>query len=189
MAIPASYTGTPPVLWTRYGDDTCVKILKSEIDPFFKHINEVDEHIEFTEEEASNNKLAFLDVLCTINEDESVSTSVYRKKTHTDQYLLFESHHPLVHKLGVVRTLDYRANTIVSTQEEQQKEKTHIETALSQCGYPRWAFHLARKPKDKTKENSKSNQHSDSKRKVNITIPYVEGISEKIRRVFEEYGI
>lgn len=31
----------------------------------------------------------------------------YKKVTHTDQYLLFYSHHPLVHKLGVIRNLQH----------------------------------------------------------------------------------
>ena len=39
---------------------------------------------------------------------------VYRKKTHTDQYLNFESHYPLPHKLGVIRTLYDRCDNIVT---------------------------------------------------------------------------
>ena len=48
--------------------------------------------------------------------------SVYRKPTHTNQYLQFDSHQPLEHKIGVIRTLTHRANTICSTDKEKEKE-------------------------------------------------------------------
>ena len=35
-------------------------------------------------------------------EDRSLNIEVYRKPPHTDQYLLFGSHHQLEHKLGVI---------------------------------------------------------------------------------------
>ena len=107
-----SYTGTPPTHWYRYVDDTWVKIKVDQLVPFFDHINNVNQYIKFTQEELKDGKLAFLDCLVNIVEDGKLRTSVYRKSTHSDQYLLFESHHPLVHKLGVIRTLFHRADTI-----------------------------------------------------------------------------
>ena len=78
-----------------------------------------------------------------MEDDRSLSSRVYRKPTHTDQYLLFTSHHPLVHKLGVIRTLNYRADTITTDPKEIRQEKNHIKRALDRCGYPDWAFHKA----------------------------------------------
>ena len=57
--------------------------------------------------------------------DGTLSSQVYRKPTHTDHYLQFGSHHPLIHKLGVIRTLHYRAETIVSENSQISKEKDH----------------------------------------------------------------
>ena len=48
---------------------------------------------------------------------------VYRKKTHTYQYLNFESQHLLHHKLGVIRTLMDSMNNIVTEEEEDRKEE------------------------------------------------------------------
>lgn len=54
-----------------------------------------------------SNNLAFLDCAIYIEKDRSLHIGVYRKPTHADQYLLFDSHHPLEHKLGVIRTLHH----------------------------------------------------------------------------------
>ena len=43
-------------------------------------------------EEESNGELAFLDTLLKRNNGE-ISVLVYRKPTHTDQYLYYSSHH------------------------------------------------------------------------------------------------
>ena len=49
----------------------------------------------------------------------SLKVTVYRKDTHTYQYLHYTSHHP---KLGVVRTLYERSDNIVTDSEDQKKE-------------------------------------------------------------------
>ena len=58
-------------------------------------------------------------------EDGSLDVSIYRKSTHTDWYLHFESHHPTHVKRGVVRCLHDRAREIISMQDNLQKEVDH----------------------------------------------------------------
>ena len=117
------------------------------LENFFHHINAINENIKFTHELYKDNTLVFLDCLITVESNGSLSSQVYRKPTHTDHYLQFRSHHPLIHKLGVVRTLHYRADTIISGTEEIAKEKDHIKSSLKNCGYPDWAFLKATKKK------------------------------------------
>ena len=101
----------------------------------------------------------FLDILITPGEDGSLSTSVFRKPTHTDLYLHWDSHHILTSKYSVIGTLQHRAQTICSNPQLLQKEEQHLQSALKKCKYPNWALTKirikAKKPptnKDQNKE-------------------------------------
>ena len=87
--------------------------------------------------------MPFLDILIVRKPDGHVKLLVYRKETHTDQYLHFESHHPLQHKVSVIRTLFERCQNIVTEKKDQLCEEEHVKTALSSCGYPGWSFRTA----------------------------------------------
>ena len=83
-----------PSVWFRYVDDTFVKIDRNAVDDFTSHINGLDLHIKFTSESEADNKLAFLDTLAARKSDGIIKITVYRKATHTDQLVDFNSHHP-----------------------------------------------------------------------------------------------
>ncbi len=83
--------------------------------------------IQFTYEEEVNGAMPFLDTLMKNEQDGSITFTVYRKPTHTDQYLHFKSHHPLHQKLGVVRPLLDRCKTVVTKDEDKIAEVQHIE--------------------------------------------------------------
>ena len=178
---------SPPVIWIRYVDDTFVKILISELQAFFDHINSVDPNIKFTQEPMKDKKLPFLDAGVTVKDDGSLGVTVYRKPTHTDQYLLFESHHPLDHKLGVVRTLFHRANTVITDLEDREKEHNHLKGALRKCGYTDWVFHKALKPRPP--RQPVDNPRPAGSSHVRVTLPYVEGVGEKVKRLLMKQGV
>ena len=79
----SSFTSTAPLFWKRYVDDTCTAIHLDRIDEFHQHLNSIEPSIQFTCEVEKNNQLPFLDVLMKREEDGSISTSAYRKPTHT----------------------------------------------------------------------------------------------------------
>ena len=116
----------PPSFWRRFIDDTFTIMKSSQIDNFLQHLNSLDQHIQFTKEEArSDGSMPFLDVLIIPREDGSLETTVYRKPTHTDLYLQWDSNHTLTSKYGVVGTLHHRAQQICSSHELlQQRGKT-----------------------------------------------------------------
>ena len=180
--------GTGLSHWFRYVDDTWVKILKDEQDAFYQHINNVDNNIKFTCEPIQDHKLPFLDSVANVKEDGTLGITVYRKPTHTDQYLLFSSHHPLEHKLGVVRTLFHRADTVVADLEDRRSEHGHLKGALRKCGYRDWVFHKAKRDRTSKAPERTSNLVVPN-RKVNIVLPYVQGTAEKVKRLLMKRGV
>ena len=69
-------------------------IKTAHIEPFTQHLNAQHTSIQWTSELEADGKLPLLDTLTTRMSDGSLKLSVYRKPTHTDQYLQFQSHQP-----------------------------------------------------------------------------------------------
>ena len=180
----------PPDWWFRYVDDTHCKLKKQNSQQFTDHLNSLDPDIKFTTEEEVNGALAFLDTNTVRKEDGSLKVTIYRKPTHTDQYLNFSSNHPLEHKLGVIRTLHHRADTVITDPVDKEEEKDHINTALQACGYPPWAIAKALQPRDtiipaqSTETNQKRGKYQHP-----VTIPYVKGVAEQFKRTLTSFGI
>ena len=87
-------------------DDTFVILKQDKKDEFLWHINSVDPAIQLTTEEQRHDaSMPFLDILVTPQEEGTLTTKVYRKPTHTDQYLQWDSHHNLACKYSVINTL------------------------------------------------------------------------------------
>ena len=120
--------------------------------------------------------MPFLDVLLQRCDDGSITTSVYRKATHTDKYLDFSSHHPLMHKMAVVRTLFSRANTLSSSTAHVRKECQQIHDALKHNHYP--ASFIKRTSRRRPTETSCEEECHEK----TIVLPYVRGLSEAIKR-------
>ena len=173
---------------TVMSNDTHMKLKTEHAKSFIEHLNTLDDNIKWTTEGEVegevDGELAFLDC-CTIRkEDGSIKTKVYRKATHTNQYLNWESNQPTDHKIGVVRTLHHRAESIVSEPVELHDEITEIHQALSICGYPNWALH--RKDPSNITPNKDSKAPVGEKKKCQpVVIPYVKDVSEQLRRIFK----
>ena len=131
----------PPLMWKRFVDDTCVIIKAAQQQSFLKHINSIDKNIQFTSEEPRpDGAIPFLDILLTPGEDGKITTSVFRKPTHTDLYMQWDSNHAISAKYSVIGTLHHRANTISSSPELLQKEEQHLKKVLTRCKYSDWAI-------------------------------------------------
>ena len=79
--------------------------------------------------------------------------SVQERNTHG---LNFQSNHPLEHKRGIVKTLAYRARTVVSEREDRREELEHLRGALKCTGYPDW---ILRDLKNENKNRKEEGKH------------------------------
>ena len=130
----------PSSLWLRFVDDTFVINKAEHSQALLQHINNQDPHIQFTVEPTQQGSLPFMDTLVTIEPNNTFSTTVYRKPTHTDQYLHWDSNHHITAKQSVCSTLAHRAKVVSSSQDRLDQELKHIKTALQACQFPNWAL-------------------------------------------------
>ena len=164
---------------------------------FLQHINSVDPAIRFTvEDNMEDGSIPFLDTIVKPEADGTLSITVYRKPTHTDQYLQWDSHHHLSAKFSVIQTLSHRASTVCSKPELLQQEKDHLRKALTKWNtlnglWTRWR-------KDSTGLPDRSMMgaltmpqpaNHEVKNKGHIVIPYTQGLCESIKKICGRYGI
>ena len=137
--------------------------------------------------------MPFLDMLIIPQEDGTFHTTIYRKPTHTDMYLQWDSQHPISSKYSVVGTLHHRARTVCSNSILLQQEEEHFHEALTTCKYPNWALNrikmkLRSNPKKKNISQNK-NTIPENYRQPYLVVPYYQGISESVKRTCRKYGI
>ena len=85
-----------------------------------------------------------------------------------------------------------RKDTLVSTEDDKDREELHIRNALKSCGYPKWIFdkvkHDRCQKRKKTIDTNKRNKSAQESKGLAV-IPYVEGLSETAERILHKYGI
>ena len=182
-----------PYLWKKYEDDTFAIIKSSQRRDFLDHINSIDKHIQFTsEDQREDGSMPFLDILIILNDDGSLSTAVYRKPTHTDLYLQWDSHHTIPFKYSVIGTLHHRAQTICSNPQQLQQEENHLYRALTKCKYPAWALNRInikiRNPVQNKNRSNKTNSGTNNNQNPYTVVPYHRGLSESLKKVCRKHG-
>ena len=125
-----------PRIWKRYVDNTFTILDRENVDDFLQHLNNQQPSTSFTIETEKDKKLALLDTAVLREPDGRLTTSIYRKPTHTDQYLAYDSHHPESEKRGIIKCLYERAKRLVTKPSVISKEKKHLSSVLVSNGYP-----------------------------------------------------
>ena len=176
----------------RFLDDTFVITMAECSKPPLQHINNQDPHIQFTVEEPSQQgTLPLLDTLVTI-EPNTFTTSVYRKLTHTDQYLHWDSNHFIIAKQSVYNTLAHRGKIVSSNQEALDQELLHIRKALQACQFPNWTLNQLQHKFQRNNQCSQDNNHNSNSanhnnsnnRNITNVVPYIQGTGEKFKKRF-----
>ena len=184
-SIALSTAPRPPSLWFRY--DTFVLTYEDDVDSLTSHIINIDDHIQFTTEPETQGKLPFLDLCVTVLGDTSTKITISRKPAHTDQYLNFNSHHPLIHKRSVVRTLTTRAQLYVTTAEDRKAEISHVRNALRANNYKEWALDV---PHVRSKKQVTTTDKTTTKStRPMLGLPYIQGLSEQLSGTYQSHGV
>ena len=151
-------------------------------------------YIQFRMEE-SDRSLPFLDILLSREGDGYICTSVHRKATYTNQYLCFHCHHPVAHKRAVVRTQMCRAESISSSGVKpvslRQLCTKHLWLCLC-CFVLYTGVHILQSVAIHwfIKTYSRNQQTPcDLVAHGSVTLPYISGLPESIRRVLAPLAI
>ena len=192
------FSTNKPSLWIRYVDDIfCIFKKHQNINDFLKRINKWHPNITFTIEYETNDKLAFLDVLVIRdNTTNKYTTTIYRKPTNTNLYLLYDSNQCRKYKLGLIRTLVIRILLICSTPTYKNNELSLMKLTLKMNGYPE---HLIRRGiregevivKKILNKSLNQQQNSPNKKNIFFTLTYygIEStiLAQRIRRICLQY--
>ena len=179
---------TPPSLWKRFVDDAFTIIKKENRSSFLQHLNSIHQNIKFTcEEVRDDGSMSFLDILVTPKEDGSLSTSVFRKPTHTDLYLQWDSQHTISSNTVWLVPCITEPKQYALTHGCKRKKKTICAKPSRNARYPIWVINRARiksqNPVRRT--NSSSNNQTGQKKTINkniyMVVPYQQGLSERFK--------
>ena len=173
-----------PRIWKRYVDDTFTILDRENVNDFLQHLNNQQPSIRFIMETEKDNKLAFQDTAVLRELDGRPTSCVYKKPTHTDQYLAYNSHHPQSVKRGIVECLYERTKRLVTKPSVISEEKKHLSSALVSNGYP---FSFLQKLTKTGKPNNSAEFANEFK--ATVVLPYVRGLSEQLRRCLQQQGI
>ena len=163
--------------YIRFVDDTLVLAKPEHFQCIQDKLNSFNSQLKFTSEMFVDH-VHFLDISITPN-----STTVYRKETHTGQYVHYSSFEPRFTKLSWVRSLIYRAHRICSNEQLLKIELNKIKDFLSWNGYPR--FLANRLIKQFTPKYGPSNCPSDQDiPKIFVSLPYIGEQGENLAKRF-----
>ena len=185
-------------------DDTFVIQNTEHSQQLLQHINILDPNIQFTVEEPDEDgSFPFLDTKVTPGPNNTLITTMYRKPTHTDQYLHWDSNHFIIAKHSIYNTLTHRANVDSSNQLSLLKELDDIRMELQSCQFPTWALnkhqcnfecrHYNNNESHSTdsqhNDNYNNNETSNNNKNLSRVFQYIQVLGKKFIRACNKKGI
>ena len=183
-----------PCFFKRYIDDVLTTVPINMLEQTLNSFNSIDNKIKFTHEIEKDCNISFLDLKLQRNNDGSISCNWFRKKTWSGRYINYFSEHSDSVKTSLIKGLVDRA-VLLSDKEFIDENLKIIENTLLNNNYPKdfikkqiknRFFHIKNK---NSNSNNNDNNINDNNHKAFCSIPYVNGLSERIRREFNKFGI
>ena len=185
-------------IWKRYVDDSFCIITKDDVSAFHDTLNSIDANILFIIETECNRKISFLDTLVS-RRNGVIAVGVYRKPTHTDRYLDFNSHHDSQHKASTASTLLHRALNLPNSSEGKKRELNYVHAALESNGYPPKFIQNIQAKKTRSSTTNVSPEElvgmffrmvePTESRKSFASLPYIKGVTEPLTRILKKHDV
>ena len=167
-----------PFVYKRYVDDTfAIFETKEHAELFLDELSRMHPSLSFTCEGEENNRLAFLDVLVEKNNN-SFTTSVFRKKTFTGDYISWGSFNPISRKINLISCLTSRANKICSPS-KLPDELENITKIFKDLGYP---DDIIRRTIRKSTMATVKPTEVEKVHNVSLRLPYIGPVAELYRK-------
>jgi len=122
--------------WLRSVDDVFAICRKRKENEVLQTLNSFHEDLKFTTELENHGSLNFLDVNLTRTANGTLQRKIFRKPTHSNRYLDWNSHHHRSQKIAVIDSLVTRALRICDNATVDE-ELNFIEICLVKNGYPK----------------------------------------------------
>ena len=184
--------------WKRQVDDVFFvwSGSKDDLELFMWHLNGVEMKVQFKMELEKESFLPFLDVGITKSEGKLI-TKVYRKPTHTQQYISWASNHPKNMLLGVLKGLIHRAHILCDMKEDLLEELALLRNVFVSNGYPEklvlktleesWATETLKAMLVGIEQEVRAEEKKEYFEVLHA--PYIKGFSEGLGRKLRRLGI
>lgn len=180
------------IYWYRYVDDVLLLFngTDRQLANMHKYINNIHKNIKFTIEKEINKSINFLDL--TINNHNQLHTfKIFRKPTQTNHTIHSDSHHPFQHKISAYNHMIHRLNNIPMSNEDYNHELKTIIQISKANGYSEQLIHNINRKiiNKKIKYNLTTLTNIEEQNNIKyISLHYNAGISNTVRKIFNQYG-
>lgn len=157
--------------YARYVDDTLLLVKPQDIDGVLQKFNQFHSNLEFTVDKFENCVPHFLDL--EIHPD---GITIYRKDTHTAQFVNYNSYTKFNHKIAWIKSLVTRAKRLCSP-EKLSKEIQNIKKFASYNGFPSW---IVKSTIKKCNQRRIDEDEGDDSVAIYLSLPYIGKQSEQI---------
>ena len=114
-------------------------------------------------------------------------TKIYKKSTHTNRYLNFNSAHSISQKQGLIKCLIKRGQSQLSCKQANKTlETSKIMEALKKHDYLEW---FLKRTVNSLKKKTKSLLANDKEIKTRIVLPYIPGYFKTVSKILRNVGI
>ena len=173
--------------YARYVDDTLLLVKPEQVDEILAKFNRFHRNLEFTVDKFEECEPHFLDL--NIHRD---GISIYRKETHTAQFIHYDSYTKWGHKTAWIRSLVNRAKKLCSSNKLLEEVRC-IKKFAAWNGFPKW---IAKKIVHQTLDSNESRRETEEEvdETLYLSLPYsgkqaeaiVQRCKKRLRRLFKQ---